>query len=59
MDLFNGISSLKSLHWFYIGCDSSVMGIISKTTGNGSIGKVIDSAIHKSLDKAMVNLLKF
>ena len=29
------------------------MGIISKSTGSGSIGEVIDSAIHKSLDKAM------
>ena len=29
------------------------MGVISKSTGNGSIGEVIDSAIHKSLDKAM------
>ena len=26
---------------------------ISKSTGSGSIGEVIDSAIHKSLDKAM------
>ena len=52
-DLFNGISGIKSLHWFCTGCDGSVIGIISKSTGSGSIGEVIDSAIHKSLDKAM------
>ena len=52
-DLFNGISGIKGLHWFCSGCDGSVMGIVNKSTDGSSIGEVIDSAIHKSLDKAM------
>jgi len=53
VDLFNGISGIKSFHWFCASCDGSVMGIISKSTGNGSISEVIDSEIHRSLDKVM------
>ena len=52
-ELFNGISGVKGLHWFCSSCDGSIMGIISKSNGSGSISEVIDSAIHKSLDKAM------
>ena len=34
------------------------MGLLNKTTGSGSISNTIDTAIYKSLDKAMDQFIK-
>ena len=52
-DVFHKIGEIKNLHWLCYTCDSLVMDLLNKSTGTGSISSTIDTAIHKSLDKAM------
>ena len=61
-DLLNSLGDYKNLHWYCNTCEVIVSELITKSSSSGvafsTLSDTIDTAIHKSLDKAIGGIVK-